>query len=559
MNMRLCRFWVLCAGLLLVFAPSASVFAQTAAGGSISSSSADNDQDAATTLSRLIATEARQRDALAALLEEQAASGNPVRLQELTTLVEQAQLDLAQTGQRIEELASGIPPGDFDLGESPPFNLQSELQQLAEPFVAMMKSATENARQIERLRQLEQTSREQQGVAARAVRNIEGMMQQATDPATIERLAALRDIWSGRADAAQDLVASTSRQVEARLAAEDERADGSGAAFRDFVNVRGRNLAMGIGAFILVTALMRLVGRIAGATTGTDRPRGFSRRLVQLVFAIATVLLAVGSMLVVFNLLNDWLLLGLGILLLLAMLWFVLKTLPSLVEQATLLLNLGAVQEGERIMFNGVPFLVQRLDYYTDLVNPKLRGGEFTIPVRELAGYHSRPVAEDEVWFPADEGDVVMLEDERWGRVTFQSPEAVRLEEEGGAVTTFETAAFIGLNPKNLSRGFRTEFRFGVDYAHQAIATTEIPRILKAEITAALAARYGAENIRATEVEFCEAGDSSLNYDIEADMTGNMAWQVDEIKHALVRYAVECCTRHGWNIPFPHVSVHKLS
>ena len=46
--------------------------------------------------------------------------------------------------------------------------------------------------------------------------------------------------------------------------------------------------------------------------------------------------------------------------------------------------DLGAVQENERLMFAGVPWLVERLDLYTHLVNPALDGGTFTVPVTGL-------------------------------------------------------------------------------------------------------------------------------------------------------------------------------
>ena len=57
----------------------------------------------------------------------------------------------------------------------------------------------------------------------------------------------------------------------------------------------------------------------------------------------------------VFNMRNDWLLLGLGVLFLMALGWILIKTLPGMVEQIMMLLNLGSVREGERVIFNGIP------------------------------------------------------------------------------------------------------------------------------------------------------------------------------------------------------------
>ena len=146
---------------------------------------------------------------------------------------------------------------------------------------------------------------------------------------------------------------------------------------------------------------------------------------------------------------NDWLLLGLATLLTFALVWVIIRMLPSLMEQVTVLLNFGAVQEDERVLFNGVPFRVEKLSFYTDLVNPALDGGEFTLPVRELVGLHSRPAAENEAWFPSEKGDWVRLADGNAGQVVAQTPEMVVLQLLGGARVTYQTADYLAQTPEN--------------------------------------------------------------------------------------------------------------
>lgn len=509
------------------------------------------------TLTSLIKTEARLRAELADLRQAAAAAPNELERADIeaSLSVQRAQIDLVTA--RIEQLATGVETSDYDLSKRSEFDLQSELQQLVEPFVSIMKSATEEARTIERLRRVAQTAQGQADVARRAANGVQGLLGSAQDPESRARLQELLTEWQEKERSAIDLAVSTERQLQTKLNEQDGAAESSGAAIREFLNTRGRNLLFGLLAFGTVFIVMRFAGQAMGATLRKGRRRSFGRRLFQLVYTLLKGVLSFVAMLAVFNALNDWLLFGLGILVLLAILWFGLKTLPSLVEQGTLLLNLGAVQEGERIMFNGIPFLVEKLDFYSDLVNPKLRGGHFTIPVSELAGFHSRPVAEDEVWFPCEEGNVVILEDERWGRVTFQSPEAVVMVDDGGSRHTFEAPAFLALTPRNMSDGYRTECEFGVDYKHQAIATTEIPRIMAQEVRKDIEAKFGAENVRNVAVEFISAGDSSLLYEVEADMTAAADWQWEEVTFALAQFATDSCTRNGWNIPFPHLTVTR--
>lgn len=478
---------------------------------------------------------------------------------ELEAQLADKQEELRLTGERLEELATGIPPEEFNMPERPEFDMETEMNQLFEPFISMMKSATEEARQIERLRQLKRLTETRAALAERAISGIEALIVQTEAEAPRKRLGVLLLNWQERLRAARDLAVSTERQLDTRL--NDGGASASGRAIGDFISTRGRNLFVGVLVFLVVLIGLRFLGllghKILTRFYDQSKPRNFVRRIVRLFFNVASVIIACIAMLMTFDYFNDWLLFGLGVVTFAAGVWYFLKALPSLIQQASLLLNLGAVQEGERVVFKGVPFLVKKLDFYSELVNPKMRGGFFVIPISELQGYHSRPVAKDEVWFPCTEGDVVILSDERWGRITFISPETVVMEDDGGSNNTFETADFLSLSPRNMSKGYRTESEFGIDYKHQAIATTEIPATMAKEVRKDIEKRFGKEKVKNVAVEFMTAGDSSLIYEVEADMTGAAAWQWEEVKFALAKYATDSCTRNGWNIPFPQLTISK--
>ena len=194
--------------------------------------------------------------------------------------------------------------------------------------------------------------------------------------------------------------------------------------------------------------------------------------------------------------------------------------LPNVIEQLTLFLNLGAVQENERIVFNDIPWLVDDLDYYTTLRNPLLTGGSITLPIRELIGQHSRELGDAEEWFPCEEGDWVRLSDDQVGQVIIQTPEMVQVKLLGGAIANYTTSNFLDLNAVNLSRDFRVEVNFGVDYRHQHIATTEIPQALKEYVHEGLLEIISSDELLAVHVDFLNAGDSSLDYEVEADISG---------------------------------------
>ena len=82
---------------------------------------------------------------------------------------------------------------------------------------------------------------------------------------------------------------------------------------------------------------------------------------------------------------------------------------------------------------------------------------------------------------------------------------------------------FLSLSPRTVSGGFRVRSTFGIDYRHQAIATTEVPGILEERISAGLAEEVAPGEIFAVTVQFKEAGASSLDYIVFADFAGSAA------------------------------------
>lgn len=510
--------------------------------------------------------------AISSILEAQNAKRETAK--ELRAAIDQAQTDvdkkdlseklkeinseLDKLDEQVVSLATGVSEDDFKpLNEK--FVLQDELEQLIKPFVWILKSATENARQIEHLKRTLLAAKQREKTATDAIAHIQPMIEQAAaDQAVAERLGSILQNWQGRQIAAQDLATTAQQQLQARLSERVDARETANRAFSSFFSDRGRNLAYGILAFAIVILVMRLLRRFILRMIGDRRNRSFPVRLGSLIYDIATAAAAFGTAIAIFNYYNDWLLTGFMLILFIAIGWFVLKSLPALFEQITLLLNLGAVQEGERVVFNGIPWRVKKLDLYSTLENPSLRGGFFTVPVRELRGQHSRPMDLKEQWFPCEEGDWVVLDNGLWAEVTLQSPEAVHLREEGGAVSHFTTQAFLEQNPKNVSRGYRSTIEFGIDYSHQAAAASgEVARIMRDYVDREIRNLVEPEKLLATFVTLFRAGSSSLDYEIEVDVAPGTGHLYDPIAHAMARIAVECCTENGWTIPFPQLTVHR--
>ena len=138
-----------------------------------------------------------------------------------------------------------------------------------------------------------------------------------------------------------------------------------------------------------------------------------------------------------------------------------------------------------------------------------------------------------------------------------QTPEMVELILLGGSHKTYTTAAFLNQNPNNISTNFRLTVTFGIDYQHQSISTHEVPEKLQKIMIEELTKKGYGEAIINLSVEFKEAGASSLDLDVLADFSGQVAEDYSFLSRAIQRIAVDACNKHGWVIPFTQITLHS--
>ena len=327
---------------------------------------------------------------------------------------------------------------------------------------------------------------------------------------------------------------------------------------RMFFKSRGKNFLFALLAFFVVFLLLRFFHRLIYRFSPIHHreSRSFYVRLGDVIYHIMTVIGTVGAFLITLYIVGDWVLLILTLIFLLGISWTAKKGLPLFWEQIKLLLNLSAVRENERVVYNGIPWRVVSLNIYTHLENPNLKTGRTRLPIRDLVGLRSRPYHKDEPWFPCQENDWVILGDGTLGKVVSQSPEIVQLVLRGGAHKTYLTQNFLGLNPTNISTNFRLKVTFGIDYAHQRLSTQEIPDKLRQMLILRLDEEGCGDNVINLDVELKEAGASSLDLEIIADFSGQIADAYDNLGRALPRIAVEACNKYGWVIPFKQITIH---
>lgn len=515
-----------------------------------------------TTLAAIEASRASKRKALKDARERLANSSSDDERADLFEEIRGLQAELERIDADYESIVTGIDVEEFDLAPSESFDLQEELSELVQPIVEELKQATEAPRQIERLRSDVTYYEERLEQAHEALASVEELLAKlpVDDPRDLRPgLESSRDGWRKRIEDIERERAVARFQLENRLAQRTSILESTQGALANFFRTRGLNLLVAIATFFVVLLGLRALYRRAKGWFGGKQndERAFYARLIDVVFLLSTGTLALLATLLVLYATGDWVLLGIVLMFLLGLAWASKTAIPPFLEQIRLLLNLGSVRERERVIVDGVPYRVSKLSFYTLLSNPELAGGVRRFPVRSLMSMHSRTCSKDELWFPCRRGDWVLLADGKRGKVLHQGPDEVQIELLGGSRVTYRTTDFLALAPQNQSSGFRVHVTFGIDYAHQPIATTEVPTKLAERVRAGLLERYDEGVLLALRVEFQAAGASSLDLSVLADFDGSVARDYDALHRAIQRLCVETCNDEGWVIPFTQVTLHQ--
>ena len=460
----------------------------------------------------------------------------------------------------FDSIATGINPEDFDKGLDEGFILSDELDALLQPIIQELKDLTEKPREIEELRSDLYTWKRRLEATEAAITNLSELPPVAQG-SLAEHIAGTKEKWNERQRHTENRIQAIEFQLEQAEENQPTFFSSITSSLRSFFRSRGLNLLLCILVFFSVFFALRYLHRRVEHLTPWRRKgdRAMHIRLIDVGLNVVSVVGAIIATLIVLYATGDWVLMGLAVILLFSLALAAKNGLPVFYDQTRLLLNLGEVREGERVVFNGVPWKIERLSFFSTLINEQLRGGHLRLPVRQLATLISRPIAkEGELWFPCAEGDWIILADEGHCRVVSQTPEYVQIVKLGGAKATIPTVDFLGKSPLNLSHNFRITTVFGIDYKHQAESTTTIPETLWAHLIRELYNSIGDhEKLISLKVELSSAGASSLDYAILADFHGDLASRYRTIQRDIIRILVDCCNENGYEIPFSQITLHN--
>ncbi|MGQ7847353.1 hypothetical protein ACUNV4_22880 [Granulosicoccus sp. 3-233] len=438
---------------------------------------------------------------------------------------------------------------------------RQDLLDILNPLIESLKSITKRPRQVAEARDTVFRSEARLQITRQAVSELEAIPAGTLDEEATLRVANLLSKW--RDEQAQYEQQRLVAQAQLERLSEDQETffEGIWPATRLFLLGRGLTLVIALATGFLTWALMRFLWwtYTTRFTTKDQRRNSTWFRLLEYSFYLVTILIIVMVTLVVLYVREDLLLLAIAFLLIVATALGLRQYLPRYVREARLLLNLGAVREDERIVYNGLPWQVMSLNLHTVLRNPAL-DGVIRLPLEVIGTLVSRPV-KNNLWFPSNRGDYVILPDGTFGQIRVQTPDLVEISVKGGMTMTYSTQDFYGINLINLSRDktFGVSVTFGFDYALQSISLTEVPETLRGDVQNALEeAGYG-KHLEKLIVELASANASSLDFLIFATMSSDVASDYFKLNRLIQQTCVAAANANDWNIPFPQLTIHNAS
>ena len=429
---------------------------------------------------------------------------------------------------------------------------------LLKPGIQELKRLTVKARQKTKLKEEASHYRKLSPVAHGAEKNIDSLLSQTTDQKLKKHLRELQPEWKNIAEMIDGKMELAQMELEKMENEEVSIVESSQTSIKNFFRSRGLYLLIAIGVFFIILFVFRLIYQALIKVVPGYRVehRSFPLRVWDLFFRIFTLVCAVVGLMIVLYGAEDWVLLSMTIVFFLGLAWAVRQTIPRVWHQCRLMLNIGSVREGERIVLHGVPWLVQDINVYSTLENSAL-GVKLRLPVDELIGKNSRSANKNEPWFPCKKDDWVILSDGSRGKVVSLSHEMVELVERGGAHKIYQTADFLALSPKNISINFRIKETFGFSYDLQQNCTDTIPETLQDFIGKKIEEEGYQDDLLNLRVEFQQAGASSLDLVVIADFKGTMAPLYNRLRRSIQRWCVDCSSTNNWEIPFPQLTVHQ--
>jgi len=505
------------------------------------------------------------KEALSRKEKEKISLERQLKTEQDDVVKEQLQQELTSASDVIiglrEEITS-LSTGGARLYDEPPvvereFDWRKDLELIFEPLLGQLREISERPRVVEKLESDIAFWQDRQIELNAAIENLRANIESVSSKALKKDLSALLDTALARANTAEQKLSLLDNELIALEKQKNPIWSTLGEIFSKIILSIVFHFFVAVVVAFLVYQAIRLLSLLPIYFIAKNNPG----EIVTAEHAIVVVRVVMGSMLalmtyfIVLYSFAEWLLLVISFLIIVGLALALRNTLPQYFVEIKTMLNMGSIRQGERIIFNGLPWKINRLNVHTRLHNPELHS-YIRVPLAEIVTSSSRPYHNDEPWFPTKVGDIIFLEGDVFGKVVRQTPDIVEVSL-GSSIYTYQTADFLSRRPRNLSReGFTIYEIFGFDYQHQKDITTTVWSIYKSAIEETINHSHFAEYNTYLGVEFDNASASSLDFKIIAAFTGEAAPDYFKIKRLLQKASVEVANKQGWVIPFQQLTVH---
>ncbi|MBC8282960.1 MAG: hypothetical protein H8E32_04045 [Nitrospinae bacterium] len=440
-----------------------------------------------------------------------------------------------------------------------------QLEDITAPLLQAIRDLTEKPRKVDSLKKRIDTLENRLAIHKEASQNLivleksKEEIEGSTKPEAkryLARLALLKNKYDPELTRLN--LEEARKDLKEILSSDESILDSAQKQVKDFFKNRGKNLLITLAAFSgLWWLLNRLRRWILRLSLFTQMSPAFGK-LFSAAYNIFILIICLMVGLACLYFFNDWLLISLIVMILILIAWTSRQYLPTFIQEIKLIVNLGTVREGERLIWSGVPWLVRDIGLSAILVNENLEGGELRLPVRNLIDKHSRPTVEGEPWFPTKVGDWVILNDDTYGWVKHQTLEQVVLSLKGDSLKYYSTDDFLSKSPLNISMGFRYCIEFGLDYKIQDRICEEIPKIFDNGLKNSLAKYFEGDSpdFKFLEVRFDSAATSSLNLMIVIHADGKCADRYEENRREIQTALVQISNENNLTIPFSQLTIN---
>lgn len=494
---------------------------------------------------------------LAGLQKKPATKKTSERMLEL-----QNQLDVLD--QNFEAAATRLQQDELLFDEAAEPNLIEEVKELGRPLLQAIRDLTEKPRKIDKLKRFITALQTKLSLNEEASKHLAELIElektkpPSKDPVAAKYLSYLKTLKNKYdPELARFKLEEARRQLDKELATDETLVESAVTKLQVFFKTRGRNLLVTVATFAgLWWLFLRLRKWLVGRKSLIRMSTGLNK-VLNAVYNLLVLIICLSASLICLYLFNDWLLISLVIIGLFAMAWASRQWIPGFLQELKLMVNLGTVREGERLIWKGVPWLVKDIGLSVTLFNERLDGGKIKIPVKTLIGMHSRPVVKNEPWFPTKPKNWVMLSDDTYGQVKYQTIEQVVLRLYGGSLKYYATPDFLSMNPVNFSDGFCYCIEFRLDYSVQSKVCEQIPALFQEQLRKLLHHHLvgTSPHFTSLKVMFDHAGASSLKLVVLIDVDGSCAHLKGSNQREIQAALVKICNENNLVIPFEKLTV----